>query len=68
MRALYGFWLWAMPDGDRRYVQGTNELNKMYLVDVNGKRITFNGRFPYATSAADRAELDAIIASIDIEP
>ena len=63
-----GFWLWASPDGDRRYVQGTNEVNRMYIVDVDGERLTFNGRYPAATTAADRAELDAIIASIDIQP
>jgi hypothetical protein len=63
-----GFWLWAMPDGDRRYVQGTDELNRMFIVDVDGERLTFNARYPAGTTAADRAELDAIIASIDIEP
>ena len=63
-----GFWLWAAPDGDRRYVQGTDELNVIYLVDVDGERLTFNGRLSAATTAADRAELEAIIASIDIEP
>lgn len=63
-----GFWLWAAPDGDRRYVQGTDELNRMFIVDVDGERLTFNGRYPAVTTAADRAELDAIIASIDIEP
>lgn len=63
-----GFWLWAAPDGDRRYVQGTDELNVIYLVDVDGERLSFNGRLPAAVTAADRAELEAIIASIDIEP
>ena len=41
-----GFWLWAAPDGDHRYVQGTDELNRMYIVDVDGERLTFNGRIP----------------------
>jgi len=31
MPAGEGFWLWASADGDRRYVQGTNELNKIYV-------------------------------------
>jgi hypothetical protein len=62
------FLLWAGPDGDGRYVQGTNEFNKMYIVDVDGERLTFNARIPAMTTAADRAELEAIIASIDIEP
>ncbi len=63
-----GFWLWAAPDGDRRYVQGTDELNVIYIVDVDGERLTFNGRVPAVTTAADRAELDAMFASIDIVP
>lgn len=62
------FLLWADPRGGGRYVQGTNELNRMYIVDVDGERLTFNARFPAMTTAADRAELEAIIASIDIEP
>jgi hypothetical protein len=63
-----GFWLWAGPDGAARFVQGTKELNRMYIVDVDGERLTFNGRFPATTTAADRAELEAIIDSIEIEP
>ena len=50
-----GFWLWAAPDGDRRYVQGTDELNVIHIVDVDGDRLTFNGRFPAGTTAADRS-------------
>ncbi len=63
-----GFWMWASPDGDRRYVQGTNEVNRMYVLDVEGRRFTFNARIPARTTAADRAELEAIIASMDIQP
>ena len=48
--------------------QGTDELNVIYIVDVDGERLTFNGRLPAATTATDRAELDAMIASIDIVP
>jgi hypothetical protein len=62
------FWLWASADGDRRYVQGTNETNRIYVLDVDGRRFTFNARIPARTTAADRAELETIIASIVIEP
>ena len=31
-----GFWLWASPD-DRRYVQGTDEANRIYAFDVDGR-------------------------------
>jgi hypothetical protein len=60
-----GFWLWW--GGDRRYVQGTNEMNRIYVLDIDGTRHTFVARIPARTTAADRAELEAIIASIDIE-
>jgi hypothetical protein len=62
-----GFWLWASSDGDRRFHQGANEMNRIYILDVGGVRRTFFARIPARTTAADRAELDAIIDSIDIE-
>jgi len=62
-----GFWLWASP-GDRRYVQDTNEIDRIYVLDVDGERLTFAAVIPPRTTAADRAELEAAIASIDIEP
>jgi hypothetical protein len=64
---LSGFWLWASPDGDRRYVQGSDETDRIYAVDVGGKRLTFFARIPKRTTTADRAELQAIIDSIAIE-
>ncbi len=64
---LSGFWLWASPDGDRRYVQDSDEMDRIYAVDVGGTRFTFAARIPKRTTAADRAELQAIIDSIAIE-
>jgi hypothetical protein len=62
------FWIWASPDGNSRWVQGTNEMNRMYILDVEGRRFTFSARIPARTTSGDRAELDAIIGSIDIQP
>jgi len=62
------FWIWGSADGNSRYVQGTNEMNRMYVLDVEGRRFTFNARIPARTTAADRAEIEAIIASIGIQP
>lgn len=62
-----GFWLWASPDGDRRFVQGSNEMNRIYVLDIDGVRHTFYARIPARTTAGDRAELEAIIDSVDIE-
>jgi hypothetical protein len=63
-----GFWLWASPDGDRRYVQDSGETDRIYVLDVKGRRFTFSARIPARTTAADRAELQAIIDSIQIAP
>jgi hypothetical protein len=63
-----GFWLWASPDGDRRYVQDSDETDWIYVLDVKGRRFTFNVRIPARTTAADRAELETILQSLEIEP
>ncbi len=61
------FWLWGSAN-DPRFVQGNDELNRIYVLDVEGTRQTFFARIPTMTTAADRAELEAIIASIKIQP
>ena len=62
------FHIWASPDGNSRWVQGTNEMNRIYILDVEGHRFTFSARIPGRTTAADRTELETILASIHIEP
>ncbi len=62
-----GFWLWASPN-DRRYVQGTNEANRIYAFDVDGERFTFAVRLPANTTDADRAETMAMLETISITP
>ena len=62
-----GFWLWG-DSSDGRYLQGNGEMNRIYVLDVDGARRTFFARFPAITTAADRAELEAIIESIKIDP
>lgn len=51
----YGYWL--LMDGE-----GT-----AYIIDVNGDRVVIT-TFDRGASASDLAQLDAILASIDIEP
>lgn len=58
-----GFYPWV-----DKYVQGNNEVLRVYALDVDGFRLTFFARIPERTTEADRAELESIIASIDIEP
>jgi len=62
------FWIWASADGNSRWVQGRNEMNRIYILDVGGQRFTFSARIPARTTAADRAELETILASIAIQP
>jgi hypothetical protein len=61
------FWLWASP-GDHRYVNGSTEVNRIYVVDVDAERLTFAARITPATTTADRAEVEAMIDSIRIDP
>ena len=61
------FWLWASP-GDRRYVQGTGEVNRIYAFDVDGERFTFAVRLPAITTDADLAEVESMLATMTIEP
>ncbi|MEO7664168.1 MAG: hypothetical protein ABIV26_03515 [Candidatus Limnocylindrales bacterium] len=51
-----------------KYIQGNGELNRVYAVDVDGFRLTFDLRIPAAMTPADRALLDVLVASIDIAP
>ena len=51
-----------------KYVQGPGEIERVYALDVDGFRLTFFARITQVTTMADLAELESIIASIDIEP
>ena len=46
----------------------SGQLNVTYIVDVNGDRLVIDTWHMPGTSAADLAELDAILASMRIEP
>ena len=67
---------WVPPgdDGVNAYVDTENlgmhagQLNVTYIVDVNGDRLVIDTWHMPGTSAADLAELDAILASMRIEP
>ncbi len=51
-----------------RFVSGDGEVNRVYAIDVDGFRLTFFARLTTHTTAADRAELESILASIRIKP
>ena len=58
-----GFFPWI-----DKFVQGNDEVLRVYAVDVEGFRLTFFLRIPARTLAPDRAELLSIVDSIDIQP
>jgi hypothetical protein len=63
-----GFWLWDGKNSDRRYVQGTGELNRIYAFDVDGQRFTFAVRLPADTTDADTADVMAMLETLEITP
>ena len=52
------------PDVMSRYHQGPGQIDQVWVVDVNGTLVVIDGAWYPGTSAADRAELDAILGSL----
>ena len=69
--AIFGRW-YQGPDGTygaQPYTHNTNgQHDTVYIVDVDGTRQVIDSFYPPSSSAADRAELDQIVASIRFEP
>ena len=65
---LDGFWIWTSSFGDGRYVQDSDETDRIWILDVDGQRFTFNVRIPTRTTAADRAEFETMLKTVEIEP
>jgi hypothetical protein len=59
---------WYSEDPEARSPLRSGQLNVVYIVDVNGERLIIDTWHMPGTSAADLAELDAILASMRIEP
>lgn len=51
-----------------KYVQDNNEVLRVYALDVDGLRFEFFARMPARSTALHLAELESVIASVDIEP
>ena len=59
----------TFSDGqNHRWAQGPGEVVRVYVLGVEGVRRTFFARIPARTTPADRAELEDVISSIEIEP
>lgn len=63
------FWPAPGPNGDVTGLWGIgNQANVVYVLDVAGSRLVIVARHDKGSSAQDVAALDAIVASIQIEP
>jgi hypothetical protein len=66
--ALFGRWLGAGQSyGAAPWTYGNGQHNTVYIIDVDGKRQVIDTMYLPGTSAANRAELDQIVASIRFE-
>jgi hypothetical protein len=65
--AKYVVWGGPGPDPDR-WVQGAGQILRLWILDVEGRRIVIEAsHFPEA-SAANQADLQQLIDSLQIEP
>jgi hypothetical protein len=68
---IFGRWYTDVPDstfGAAPWTYGNGQHNTVYIVDVDGRRQVIDTMYLPGATAADRAELDQIIASIRFEP
>ena len=59
---------WSASDGGDRYNQGSGQHDLLDILDVNGKTYAIRATYWTNSTAADRAELQGILASIKITP
>ena len=59
---------WTASDGGDRYNQGPGQHDLLDILDVNGKTLVIDRVFYPANTAADLADLKAIVDSIKITP
>ena len=62
------FWIWGSSDGDSRWGVSLNDPERLYALNVDGTVYTFFTGQSADITATDRAELQAIIDSIDFAP
>ena len=68
---IFGRWYTDVPDstyGAQPYTLDKAQHDTIYIVDVDGTRQVIDVMYLPNASAADRAELDKIVASIRFEP
>jgi hypothetical protein len=62
--AIFGRFVSDGGFGAQPYTHGVGQVNTFYIIDVDGTRQVIDAMYLPGTSAADRAELDQIVASI----
>ncbi len=66
-QAMFGRFVSDNGFGAQPYTHGVGQVNTFYIIDVDGTRQVIDAMYLPGTSAADRAELDRIVASIRFE-
>jgi hypothetical protein len=62
-----GLQVWHSKRADKYFVLLPGSVASVYVVDVNGERQVFLTQLGNPTSTTDRAELQAVLDSIQIE-
>jgi len=57
---------WLSPGGEREQ-QGPGQHDELWILDIDGIRLVMDATFMPGTTAADRAELADIVASVQID-
>jgi hypothetical protein len=67
---LFKTWLEGGPNGggDGGYVYGPGQRNTVYILDVNGTPLVIDTMYMPTATAADKAELQAVLDSVSFEP
>jgi hypothetical protein len=60
--------LWESADGSVRYGLGPGEIDRLWVVDVQGALVVVDAALPLLASPSDTAELQAVIDSVRIGP
>jgi hypothetical protein len=61
----HDFVSWFATDADgERYEQVTGQVDRLWVLDVNGQRLVVDATYSPDTTGADRAELASVVASL----
>lgn len=63
----HDFVSWWGKDAGERYQQVAGQVDRVWILDVDGQRLVVDATYSPDTTTADRAELDQVVASIRFE-